>query len=121
MTPSTDTSAAIRHDLFAAIKYEKRQGKKGTVQGIQFPRRLVPEWKFDIAWKHTSAGILVVQRYKPHSTESLFNNAEIWADYDAEMHRDFGRCVAYFVDKKMLPLSCFNPHQKNKEYLILSK
>ena len=110
----------IRHDLLAAIKWEQRpgtKGKTGAVQGIQFPYRFVLKWAFDITWTCTSAGVLVAARYKPHSTEDLFSNAEVWCKYDSEMHRDFGRCLAYFVDKKMLPLYCFNPHESNKLYV----
>jgi|ERR1035437_4616134 hypothetical protein len=120
MTTTTDITAGVRHDLFSAIKWEQRHGKKdkkSTVQGIQFPRRFVPKWNFDITWKHTSAGVLMAARYTPLSTEDLFNDAEVWGKYDSEAHRDFGRCLAFFVDKTMLPLACFNPHESNKLYL----
>lgn len=118
MTATTDITARIRHDLFAELKYETRKGKKGTVQGIQFPRRFVLKWNFDVTWKYTSAGVLVAARYKPHSTEKLFANAEVWGKHGSEAHRDFGRCLALFVDKKLLPLYCFNPHQSNLLYVV---
>ncbi len=108
----------IREDLFAAITYKRLSGKTGPVYGIQCPRHFVLKWNFDVTWKYVTAGIHLVNRYKPHTTEDLFNNAEVWDSYGIEAHRDFGRSLAHFVNGKMLPLSCFNPHESNKEYLI---
>lgn len=108
----------IRTDLFRAINYETRPGKNGPVQGIQFPRRFVLRWMFEVTWKHISAGLVAANPYRLHSTEELFDDAELWAKYDADMHRVFGRCLAYFTndDNRMLPLSCVNPHQNNRLY-----
>jgi hypothetical protein len=118
MESETSPIKGIRQDLFEAIKYKRVSGKTGPVYGIQFPRRFVLKWNFDVTWKYVTAGIHVVNRYKPHTTEGLFNNVEVWDSCGIEAHRDFGRCLAHFVNGKMLPLSCFNPHESNKEYLI---
>lgn len=118
MPTETDITGRIRHDLFAELKYETRKGKKDTVQGIQFPRRFVLKWSFDITWQYTSSGVLAAARYKPQSTEKLFANAEVWGKYGSEAHRDFGRCLALFVGREFLPLYCFNPHQNNLLYVV---
>jgi hypothetical protein len=122
MTTFETPNKGIRHDLFAAIEYEKRPGKHGgTVVGLQLPRRFVLKWAFEITWKYTSAGILLVNRHKLHSTEDLFCNAKVWSQYSVHDHRDFGRCEAYFANQpiKMLPLHCVNQHQTNKLYIVL--
>lgn len=108
----------IRTDLFEAIRYETRPGKNGPVQGIRFPRRFVLRWMFEVTWKHVSAGVVAASPYRFHSTEELFNDAKLWAKYDADTHRVFGRCLAYFTndDNRMLPLSCINRHQNNRLY-----
>lgn len=108
----------IRTDLFEAIKYKTLTGEKGPVQGIQFPRRFVLRWMFEVTWKQTSAGVVAANPYRFYSTEELFDDAEVWAKYDSDMHRVFGRCLTYFTsnDNRMLPLSCVNPHQNNRLY-----
>lgn len=108
----------IRTDRYLAIKYETRPGKNGPVQGIQFPRRFVLRWMFEVTWEQVSAGVIAASPYRFHSTEQLFDDAELWAKYDADMHRVFGRCLAFFTNdtSRMLPLICVNPHQSNKLY-----
>ena len=121
MTTETDIAGRIRHDLFAELKYQTRKDARGAaVQGIQFPRRFVLKWVFGLTWRKTSVGILTASRCRFYSTENLFADAELWAKYDDETHRNMGRCLSYFVNNnnKMLPLSCVNPSQNNKLYMI---
>lgn len=108
----------IRTDLFDAIKYENRPGTNGNVQGIQFPRRFVLRWMFEVTWGQVSAGVIAASPYRFYYTEQLFANVDLWAKYDADMHRVFGRCLAYFTNDnhKMLPLNCLNPHRSNRLY-----
>lgn len=108
----------IRHDLFRAIKYETRKGKKGTVQGVQCLRRFVLKWICELTWNQTSVGVITANRGDFHSTEALFNDAEKWASLDVGIHRDAGRCLAYFAHHKLLPLHCVNPHANNKLYRV---
>lgn len=120
MQEVNEIQRAIRHDRFAAIKYQTRKSTTGAaVQGIQFPRRFVLKWVFGVTWRKTSVGILTASRCRFYSTENLFADAELWAKYDDETHRNMGRCLSYFVNNnKMLPLSCVNPSQNNKLYMI---
>lgn len=106
----------IRTDLFHAIKFETRRGKSVAVEGIQFPQRFVLQWMFDVTWKQVSAGVITATPYRLYSTEDLFDDSALWDRYDADMHRVFGRCLAYFSNNKMLPLACVNPDRNNKLY-----
>lgn len=124
MVPDFDYSNIaknIRTDLYEKMIYLRLPGKEGIVQGIQFPRHFVPKWKFDITWEYISKGILVVNPLAFHSTESLFNNAQVWTKFNPVDRRDFGRCLAYYArdDIRMLPLQCTNPTKNNKLYLVL--
>lgn len=108
----------IRTDLFEAIKYENPQGKKGGVVGMQLGPQFVFRWIFQEAWKHISVGIVTANRCKFHSSKALFNDPETWVGHDKVIRIAMGRCLAYFVSNKMLPLSCVNPYERNKRYLV---
>lgn len=119
MKSEIDIAACIRHDLFAAIKYENPQGKKGGVIGMQLGPHFVFRWIFQEAWKHISAGVLTVNKGDFHSSEALFNDAETWAGHDKATRIAIGRCLAYFVSDKMLPLACVKPYASNKLYRVI--
>ena len=118
-----DITAGIRADRFDVIKYEKRPGKKGAVIGMQFGAHFVFKWIFEDAWKNISTGIATADRYKFHTVESLFNNPEVWDGYATKgIHIAIGRCLKYFVENKMLPLFCVNPHaSSNKLYMVIGQ
>lgn len=75
------------------------------------------------AWKYIGAGIVTADRDTLHSTESLFSNPAVWDGYDEEkkkgIHIALGRCLAYFVQHKMLPLERVNPDQTNALYRFI--
>jgi hypothetical protein len=120
MQINTERRNKIRDDLFNAIEYEVRScGKRHTVTGKTLGGQFVFAWTFRDAWNFISAGIATADRYKFHSAKALFNNADVWTEHDKSIQIAIGRCLAYFVEKKMLPLSCVNPHQSNKLYAVL--
>lgn len=119
MKSEIDIAACIRHDLFAAIKYENPQGRKGGVIGMQLGPHFVFRWIFLEAWKHISAGVLTVNKGDFHSSEALFNDAEAWAGHDIGTRIAIGRCLVYFVTHKMLPLQCVKPGGSNKLYGVI--
>ena len=121
METIAERNTKIRDDLFAAIKYEtRRAGKKTTVTGKQLGAHFVFAWIVKDAWDNISAGIAAADKYKFHSSEALFNNPTVWDDYDKPIHIAIGRCLAYFVANKMLPLACVNPGAgNNKLYRVL--
>ena len=118
-----DITAGIRADRFEVIKFEKRLVKKSAMIGMQLGAHFVFRWIFEDAWKHISAGIATADRNKFHTVESLFNNPEVWDGYLTKgIHLAIGRCLKYFVENKMLPLFCVNPHaSSNKLYMVLSQ
>ena len=118
-----DITAGIRVDLFDVIQYEKHPGKKGAMIGMQLGAHFVFKWMFEDAWKNISAGIAKADRYKFHTVESLFNNPEVWGGYEAKgIHIAIGRCLKYFVENKMLPLFCVNPHAtSSKLYMVIDQ
>lgn len=120
MTTTTDIPKVIRHDLFGGIKYETRKGKKSAVIGLQLGPHFVFKWVVQESWKHFAASIPTASTCKFYSSEDLFNDAERWEALEKPFHIAIGRCLAYFVDKKMLPLSCGNPYARNKLYLVTS-
>lgn len=120
MTNTTDITADIRHDLFAAIKFEKRQGGNGTTRGLQLGPHFVFDWLVKDAWAHFAAGIPPANVVKFYSSEDLFNDAERWAALDKPFHIAIGRCLAFFVREGMLPLFCVNPDANNKLYMVLN-
>jgi hypothetical protein len=121
MENMTERNNQIRNDLFAAIDYEERRfDKKHTVKGKELGAHFVFAWIFEDAWNFISAGIAKADKYKFHSAKSLFNNAEVWAGYERPTQIAIGRCLAYFVDNKMMPLACVNPDgDGTKLYRIL--
>jgi len=123
MTTETDIAARIRHDRFRAIQYEKR-GKKGATLGVELDGHFVFKWIFEDAWKYISAGVVTANRCKFHTSKDLFNNPEVWDGYGEKkkgIHIAIGRCLAYFVRQKFLPLSCVNPYASNKLYMVTCK
>jgi hypothetical protein len=117
----TNNDNRFRNDLFAAIDYEVRpSGKRHTVKGKQLGPHFVFAWIFKDAWDNISAGIASADKYKFHSSEALFNNPAVWKEYAKPIHIAIGRCLAYFVANKMLPLACVNPGaDNNKLYRVL--
>lgn len=117
-----DTHHGIRHDLFAAIKFEKRPGKNGGAIGLQLSPHFVFKWLVQEAWEHFATNIPNANRDKFLTSEDLFNDPTVWDGYDDEtkkgIHIAIGRCLAYFVREKMLPLFCVKPHQSNKLYVV---
>lgn len=115
-------TAGIRHDFFSAIQYQKRKGRKGTVIGMQLGAHFVFRWVFQDAWKHISASIMTANRCDFHTAKSLFNDAEAWAGLETKEAIAIGRCLRYFVDSKMLPLFCMNPHATGtKFYMVIDR
>lgn len=122
MNSLTNVTTGIRHDLFAAIQYEKRQGKKGDVIGLQLDAQFVFKWLVKEAWEHYAASIPNANKAKFFTSEDLFNDAERWARLDKPFHIAIGRCTAFFMRKKMLPLSCINPHATDaKLYMVIGQ
>lgn len=113
-------SGGIRNDLFESIEFKKGVDKKmNHVLGMKIGRHFVPKWIFQETWKHVCTGIAVADKYKLHSTEDLFNNEKVWKSHSDGIHRIIGVCLSYFVANNMLPLTCANPHQTNKLYVLI--
>lgn len=123
MNIETEMTRGIRGDLFAAIKYEKRSGRNGTVIGLLLGRHFVFKWLVVEAWTHFSTSIVTANRYRFHSSEDLFNDAQRWAELEKPFHIGIGRCLALFANERnrMLPVSCVNPGQNNLLYQVLAK
>lgn len=121
MTTETDITGRIRNDLFAELKYQSRKGKKSAAIGLQLGPHFVFKWLVQESWNHFAASIPAASTCKFYSSEDLFNDAERWEALEKPFHIAIGRCLAYFVDKKMLPLSCGNPYASNKLYLVTCK
>src|SRR5665647_1640594 len=123
MTTETKLTTGIRHDLFAAIPYEKRSGPNGTVIGLQLGPHFVFKWLVVEAWEHFAASIATANKGKFHSSEDLFNDAQRWAELEKPLHIAIGRCLALFANERnrMLPVSCVNPHQSNKLYGLIGR
>ena len=120
MTTTIDRTALIRQDLFDAIKYDNGANlKKKCSIGKQLGPHFVFAWIFKEAWTKLSIGTATVDQYKFHSTQDLFNDDETWAGHDTATRIAFGRCLAYFVTHKMLPLQCVNPSASNKLYAVI--
>ena len=118
MTTNSNISAGIRHDLFAAISYANRSGAKGVVTGMDLDGHFVFRGLVRETWARTSASVVTANPYKFHTSEDLFNDPKRWADLKKPFHIAIGRCLAYFVRHKMLPLECANPGKRNKLYAI---
>ena len=115
-------ATGIRHDLFKAIKFEARAGKKGTVTGVQLGAHFVHRWIFQAAWDHFCDSIPTASRCKFYSCEALFNDAEEWSGYERGIHIAIGRCLMYFCDHAMLPVECVNRHATGtKLYRVFDK
>lgn len=120
MNSLTDITPGIRDDLFAAIKYENRKGKSGTVIGMELGGHFVFRWIFQEAWKHISVGIVTADRCKFHTAKSLFNDADAWARFEKNESIAIGRCLRYFVDHGMMPLSVVNPNETGTKLYALT-
>lgn len=121
MTNETELTTSIRHDLFAAIKYETRSAKKGAVTGLQLGPHFVFKWIVQDAWKHISTTVATAVIAKVYTAESLFNDATSWAEYDHGHRVAIGRALLYFLDRNMLPLHCLNRHASGtKQYVLLA-
>ena len=111
--------SGVRDDLFIALKYETRPGKRGTVIGRPLGQHFVFRWIFQESWQHFSASVETVNKGNFHSSEALFNDPERWAELKKSHHIAIGRCLAFFVREEMLPLACVNPHANNKLYRVI--
>lgn len=116
MKSAIDMTARIRADLFEAIKYEKRKGRGGAVNGLELSAHFVFKWVFQDAWKHFSASIVTADRCKLHTAKDLFNDPTAWAGLERPIQIAIGRCLMYFADNKMLPLSCTNRNSLGSKY-----
>ena len=119
MTTNSNISAGIRHDLFAAISYANRSGAKGVVTGMDLDGHFVFRWLVREAWDRISASVMTASPYKFHTSEDLFNCPERWVNLAKPFRIAVGRCLAYFVRHKMLPLECANPSMSNKLYTVI--
>ena len=118
MTTVFNIEARVRHDLFAAFSYQKRSSRKGTVTGIELGGHFVFQWFVEEVWDHVSANVLTVNPYKFHAVNDLFNDPERWVALKGPFHIAAGRCLAYFEDKKMLPIECVNLGTGNRLYMV---
>ena len=121
MTTNSNIADDIRHDLFAAIAYANRSGAKRAVTGIDLDGHFVFRWLVQEAWNHISASVMTASPYKFHTSEDLFNDPDRWAELEKPFRIAVGRCLAYFVRKKMLPLECANPWGNNKLYTVIPR
>jgi hypothetical protein len=121
MTTNSNISAGIRHDLFAAISYGNRSGAKGAVTGIDLDGHFVYRWLVRETWDRISASVITASPYKFYTAKELFDDPERWAVLETPFRIAVGRCLAYFVRKKMLPLECANPGMTNKIYTVIAR
>lgn len=121
MTTKSNIAPDIRHDLFAAIPYEKRSGVKGPVKGLDLDGHFVFGWLVQEVWDRVSVSVITASLYKFHTSEDLFNDPKRWADLEKPFHIAVGRCLAFFVRHKMLPLECGNPGMRNKLYTVITR
>ena len=119
MTTKIHTSP-IRQDLFDAIKFDNGANpKKDSPTGKQLGPHFVFAWIFHEAWTKITQGLATANKYQFHTTRALFNDDATWLGYEVSIRIAFGRCLVYFVTNKMLPLTCVNPHQDKKFYVIV--
>ena len=118
MTTAYNQNSHIRQDLFDAIQYDRGEKSAGPM-GKKLGRNFVFAWIFQAAWAKISVGIATASKGKFHTSRQLFNDEATWLGYDKPIQLAIGRCLAYFVANKMLPLVCVNPTMSNKLYMIL--
>ena len=123
LPPSTDISAVIRHDLFAAIKYVMRPGQKRVaVTGLQLGRHFVFRWIVQLAWRHISANVATADRGKSYTSKELLNWSPEAAAFGETVQGDTDICLSYFAREKMLPLRCINADAPGtKLYQVISQ
>lgn len=120
MNNNDSIESRIRNDRFAAIQYETRKSKRGTVIGLELTAHFVFRWIFQDAWKHISASVATAASGKFYTAESLFNDSASWAEYGHAHRVAIGRALVYFIDHGMLPLFCVNPNASGtKQYVLL--
>lgn len=120
-TQETDLTAGIRADLFAATKYETRQGKRGSMVGLQLSSHFVSKEIFETAWQTFRAAIGGADWSKQQTAKSLFNDPS-WDRLSFGRRIAIGRCLRYFVDQEFLPLRLLNPESTGtKKYSLIER
>ena len=108
-TVTTQINTDVRDDFFIALKYGKRNGKKGPSTGITLGRHWVFEWIFRSAWGRFTTGLATADWSKPQTAQYLYNDPD-WTSMNFGVRIAIGRCLRFFVNHEMLPLKVINPH-----------
>jgi len=109
MTYEEYLASRIRHDKFAAIKYQRPRGDYSGTRGLQLTERnFALQWVVEKSWDHFIVSVPTCWRLNRITAKTLFDDAETWDRYGPGVQHAFGHCLTYFVEKKMLPLSCIN-------------
>lgn len=116
---NTQLTANVRHDLFMALRFAKRSGKKGPSTGLDLGRHWVFEGQIRTAWERIRAGLATADWSRPQTAESLFNDPN-WKSMKFGVRIAIGRCLRFFVNHGMLPLKVINPYSTGtKQYMPL--
>lgn len=122
LPPSIDISEAIRHDLFAAIKYERRMGRKHFGWGCQIDTKFVFVYIVQRSWTNICASVTTADKGKCYTCEELLNWSHDAVAFGETVRSETDLCLAYFVREKMLPLRCINPEAAGtKLYQVISR
>ena len=114
---TTQIITGVRDDLFLALRYAKRSGKKGPSTGLTLGRHWVFQWIFRSAWGRFTTGLATADWTRPQTAKSLYNDPD-WASMNFGVRIAIGRCLRFFVKHAMLPLQVINPYSTGtKRYM----
>jgi hypothetical protein len=75
--------------------------------------RWVGKTTLELMWRHASASMHKVDWSELQTTESLYGNAE-WRDVKFGRRYSLGRCLRFFADEGVLPITLANKGKKGK-------
>jgi hypothetical protein len=118
MKSEIDITAGIQAERFEAMRFDTRNGPKGSSAG----KRLGSQWIFKsvflTSWQRICKGIKTADWSKPKSAKSLYNDVT-WPNMGIGLRIAIGRCLRHFVDNEMLPLRVINPKSTGTKFYEL--
>lgn len=99
--------------LLDAIPYRRQNANGKTYLALQMPgRKLVRKSHFEEVWNLFWASVHLHKTRRKHTTKELCKDPR-WEERPRGRRIAFGRCMKYFYDHGVLPITLANPHKKS--------
>jgi hypothetical protein len=100
------------------IKFERRNGPKGTITGLQLGRHWVFQNIVVTTYKRALASIPMLDWNVRQTAKALYGDPA-WESWEKGHRHAIGRCIRFFAEHDVLPLRVINPKATGTKYYSL--